>query len=201
MPEISEMMDVLFELDGSTLPSTYPHALWAALIREVPLLAEEKQVGVLPLRGTVNNGILLLPKRAKLVLRLPVALAGHTAERLTEKQLELGGNILHLGRSRTRPIQPYPTIHAQLVTGPSDEVAFTDSIHTQLRKMGISGKLICGKRHAINSNQPAYAYSLVLHDLKSEASMMLQYLGLGEGRQFGCGIFVPYKVISGLGED
>jgi hypothetical protein len=38
----------------------------------------------------------------------------------------------------------------------------------------------------------------VVHDLKPEASILLQCAGMGEGRQFGCGIFMPYKVISDL---
>jgi hypothetical protein len=61
--------------------------------------------------------------------------------------------------------------------------------------------LICGKRRDINDDQQSiHGYSLVVHDLTPEASLRLQFVGLGEGRQFGCGIFVPSKVISGLSE-
>jgi len=38
----------------------------------------------------------------------------------------------------------------------------------------------------------------VIHNLKPEDSLRLQYTGLGSDRQYGCGIFVPYKVISDL---
>jgi len=38
----------------------------------------------------------------------------------------------------------------------------------------------------------------VIHDLKPEASLRLQYTGLGSDRRYGCGVFVPYKVITGL---
>ena len=62
--------------------------------------------------------------------------------------------------------------------------------------------MICGKRLSVSGSQRSIdGYSLVLHDLKPEASLHLQYAGLGEDRQFGCGIFVPYKVITGLSED
>src|SRR4030067_490848 len=126
---IPRMIDMVFDLDGGTLPATYPFALWAALIHLVPQLAEEKSVGVLPLSATEN-------------------------------------------------------------------------IKKQLGELSITGKLICGRRLTINGGQnPIQGYSLVLHDLKAEASLQLQYLGLGEDRQFGCGIFIPYKVISGLSED
>ncbi|OFZ69006.1 MAG: type I-MYXAN CRISPR-associated protein Cas6/Cmx6 [Betaproteobacteria bacterium RBG_16_56_24] len=199
---IIEMIDMLFDLDGGTLPAAYPFALWAALIRCVPQLAEEKSVGVLPLRGIGNNEELLLPKRAKLAMRLPATLANHVASHLTGQQLDITGNTVRLGAAKARPIQPYPTIHAQLVTGASDEVLFMEDINKQMGALGVTGKLICGKRLAINGGQKSIqGYSLVLHDLRAEASLQLQYLGLGEDRQFGCGIFIPYKVISGLSED
>ncbi|HEY4698736.1 MAG TPA: type I-MYXAN CRISPR-associated protein Cas6/Cmx6 [Gallionella sp.] len=199
---IPEMIDMVFDLDGGTLPAAYPFALWAALIRRVPQLAEEKSVGVLPLRATENSQGVLLPKRAKLVMRLPTTLADLAASRLTGQHLDITGNTVRLGAAKTRPIQPYPTIHAQLVTGASDEVLFMEDIKKQLGELGISGKLICGRRLAINGSQRSIeGYSLVLHDLGAEASLQLQYLGLGEDRQFGCGIFMPYKVISGLSED
>jgi len=107
-----------------------------------------------------------------------------------------------VGSAKTRRIQPYPTIHAQLVTGSSDEVLFTEDIRSQMEELGVTGKLICGKRVSINNGQRTIeGYSLVLHDLKAEASLHLQFAGLGKERQYGCGIFVPYKVITGLSED
>lgn len=192
---------MVFDLDGGTLPAAYPFALWAALLSHVPQLAEEKLVGVLPLRSTVNGQGMLLSKRAKLVLRMPTTLAERAAACLTGQQLDIAGSTLRLRAAKTRPIQFYPTIHAQLVTSTSDEVLFMDDIKKQMGKLGITGKLICGKRLTINGGQKSiHGYSLVLHDLRPEASLQLQYIGLGEDRQFGCGIFVPYKVITGLSE-
>src|ERR1035437_10799648 len=74
-----DMIDMVFDLDGGILPAAYPFALWQALIYRVPQLAEEISIGVLPLRGTDNKEGLLLPKRAKMVMRLPTTLAEHTA--------------------------------------------------------------------------------------------------------------------------
>jgi CRISPR-associated protein Cas6 len=197
-----EMIDMVFDLDGSMLPAAYPFALWEALTRRVPALSKEESVGVLPLRGTGNKDGLLLPKRAKLVMRLPAALAEQTSARLTGQQLEIGGRTVRLGFAKMRPIHPFPTVHAQLVTGDSDEVQFVENISTQLGKMGIKGKLICGRRRSIGDDKLSMqGFSLVVHDLKADASVHLQFAGLGTGRQFGCGIFVPSKVISGLGED
>ena len=197
-----EMVDMVFDLEGGTIPAAYPFALWEALTRCFPQLAEERSIGVLPLRGTGNIEGLLLPKRAKLVMRLPTALAGSASTRLSGQQFDIAGSTIRLGAAKTRPIHPFPTIHAQLVMGASDEVLFVEHIQTQLGEMKIKGKLICGKRRSISDDsQSVHGYSLVVHDLKPEASLHLQFVGLGENRQFGCGIFVPSKVISGLGED
>lgn len=199
---LPDMIDMVFDLEGGTLPAAYRFALWNALLRLVPQLAEEKLVGVLPLRSTINSQGMLLAKRAKLVMRMPTTLAESAASSLAGQQLDIAGNTLHVGAAKTRPIQPYPTIHAQLVTGSSDEVLFVEDIRKQMAELGVTGKLICGKRLSVSGGQRSiHGYSLVLHDLKPEASLQLQYAGLGDDRQFGCGIFVHYKVITGLSED
>ncbi len=199
---VIEMIDVVFDLNGETLPVAYPFALWTALTRHAPQLKETQSVGILPIRGTTIGESLIVTKRAKLTLRLPTALATTIAERLTNQQLDLEGNSLHLGEGQTRPIHPYPTIHAHHVTGNNDEVQFVETINAQLSAMNIKGGIICGKRHTLNGEQQSiHGYSLVIHDLKPDASLQLQYTGLGENRQFGCGIFVPYKVITGLNDD
>jgi CRISPR-associated protein Cas6 len=199
---LPDMIDMVFDLEGGTLPAAYRFALWIALLRLVPQLAEEKLVGVLPLRSTVNSQGMLLAKRAKLIMRMPTILAESAASSLTGQQLDIAGSTMRVGTAKTRPIQPYPTIHAQLVTGSSDEVFFVEDIRKQMAELGVTGKLICGKHLTVNGSQRSiHGYSLVLHDLKPEASLQLQYAGLGDDRQFGCGIFVPYKVITGLSED
>jgi CRISPR-associated protein Cas6 len=86
-----------------------------------------------------------------------------------------------------------------LVTGSNDEVAFMAEVDSTLAAMGVGAKLICGQRRILADEERSISgYSLVLHDLNAEGSLRVQYAGLGKERRFGCGIFVPYKVISGL---
>ncbi len=194
----AEMIDVVFELSGGTLDADYPYALWDELTRLMPQLGETEKVGVIPLRGAESKEGMLLPKRAKLVLRLPQALA-EVVSGLAQKQMHVSGSDLRLGSCKTRPIQPYSTLHAQLVTGAEDEVAFVAEVEASLAAMGVKANLICGRHHTLTGNgRTISGYSLVLHDLTAEDSLQVQYAGLGKDRRFGCGIFVPYKVISGL---
>lgn len=191
-------IEISFDLHGESIPADYPHQLWEALLRIAPALADGGQVGVIPLRGPNNNGELLLPKRSKLVLRVPLALL-ETAQALSEQALQIGTGTLRLGQGKTREIQPYSTLHAHLVAGPSDETEFMQMVHAALAALGVSSKLICGRHHSLVTDRQAISgFSLVMHDLTPEDSLRVQYAGMGSGRNLGCGIFVPYKVISGL---
>ena len=199
---ISEMIDVVFDLGGETPSASYPFALWAELLRLSPQLQEEFNVGILPLRLSESSDGMLLPKRTRLAVRLPLTLAEQTIAQLSNQVLKVEGCRMQLGKGKTKPIQFYPTIHAQMVAGESDEAAFMEDIAKQLKLLGVTGNLICGKQHTLKGkNESIHGFSLVIHDLKAEASLKLQYAGLGSSRHLGCGIFIPYKVISGLSDD
>ncbi len=198
MTSPAEMIDVAFEIGGDTLPASYPFELWDELTRLLPVLGEHEQVGVIPLRMAQSNEGMLLPKRAKLVLRLPKELAAAAAA-LEQQRLSVAGCVLLLGSSKLRAIQHYPTLHAQLVTGAEDEISFMAEVESALAAMGVRANLICGRfRTLTDSERSVSGYSLVLHDLAAEGSLRVQYAGLGKERQFGCGIFEPHKVISSL---
>jgi len=196
------MIDLVFDLGGETPPTSYPFALWEELLRHAPQLSEVQNVGILPLRLSESSNGTLLPKRTRLVIRLPEILTEQITVLLSDKQIEVDGKRLQLGYGKKRVIQSYPTIHAQMVAGASDEVTFMNDIASQLKELGVVGNLICGKRHTLVGRQKSVnGFSLVIHDLKAESSLKLQYAGLGDSRKFGCGIFVPYKVISGLSDE
>lgn len=193
-----EMIDLVFEISGGTLPAAYPYTLWDELVRLAPQLGEDEHVGVIPLRMSTSNEGMLLPKRAKLALRMPHALV-EVASGLARKQMRVADSLIQLGSCKTRAISHYPTLHAHLVTGADDEIAFMKKVGSALAEMGVEAKLICGQHRTLTNGERAIkGYSLVLHDLSPEDSLRVQYSGLGEERRFGCGIFVPYKVISGL---
>lgn len=194
---IPEMIDAVFDVSGDRVPVNYPFALWEELTHLVPELAGDASIGVLPLRTTGSATGMLLPKRAKLVIRLPVSLAPHVAS-LSGQPLDVG-HPLRLANGRLREILAYSTIHAQLVAGADDEVVFAESVSACLADLGITASLICGRKSSlVDGDRCIHGFSLVIHDLKPEDSLNLLYAGLGSHRKYGCGIFVPYKVISDL---
>ena len=194
---IPEMIDAVFDVSGDRVPVNYPFALWEELTHLVPELAGDASIGVLPLRTTGSATGMLLPKRAKLVIRFPVSLAPYVAS-LSGQLLDVG-HPLRLANGRLREILAYSTIHAQLVAGADDEVVFAESVSACLADLGITASLICGRKSSlVDGDRRIHGFSLVIHDLKPEDSLLLLYAGLGSHRKYGCGIFVPYKVISDL---
>jgi CRISPR-associated protein Cas6 len=121
------------------------------------------------------------------------------AGQLSGQQLNIGGSILIVGKGKERQLQPATTLHSYMVESNLGEVEFIADMNEKLHAMNISCKLICDKHRKISgAKQSLNGFGLVLHDLKPQASLQIQRNGLGDARQFGCGIFVPFKAITGL---
>lgn len=195
---MKEMTDVVFALAGRTLPADHAFALWREVARLLPWLEAEEHAGILPLCAPGHIDTLLLSRRSRMVLRVPAARLD-AVRALCGRTLDLGGHALTVGEAYERPLQPSPTLHAQLVASDMPEAAFLDAMAAEQQRLGIGGKLICGKRHALpGSSGTIHGFSLVLHELSPQDALSLQCCGLGGKRHAGCGIFIPYKVIANL---
>ena len=196
--ETREIVDIVFDLDGAAVPDNYPYLLWAELLRCLPWLKDEDNAGVHPLKGSASGENMLLSKRTKLILRIPAERAAQV-ESLTGQQLDIDGNYLVVGKPRLRPLQTATTLHAYIVESKLNEVEFLAEMKRQLLAMNIACNLICDKHRSISDGkQNITGFGLVLHDLKLPISLKIQSVGLGASRHFGCGIFVPFKAITGL---
>ena len=196
--EVQEMVDVVFGLNGSSVPASYPFLLWSELVRCLPWLSVEGSAGVHPFRGSTSGENLLLSKRTKLILRVPAERAAQL-DTLSGQQLIINGSVLLVGEARDRQLQAATTLHSYCVESILDEVEFISDMKQKLQAMNIPCNLICDKYRKISDGKNSLSgYGLVLHDLKPAASLHIQRTGLGGARHFGCGIFVPFKAISGL---
>lgn len=196
--EVQQMVDVVFDLNGSSVPASYPFLLWSELVRCLPWLSGEENAGVHPLRGSVSGSSLLLSKRTKLILRLPAQRMAQ-ADNLSGKQLNIDGNVLIVGKAKDRQIQSATTLHAHIVESNLEEVEFIADMKQKLQALNIPCNLICDKYRKISDGKKNLSgFGLVLHDLKPAASLHIQRTGMGGARHLGCGIFVPFKAITGL---
>ena len=57
-------------------------------------------------------------------------------------------------------------------------------------------KMVCGRMNRIQvADRERITHSLMLADLTPMESLKLQQQGLSEGKDFGCGLFLPHKTV------
>jgi CRISPR-associated protein Cas6 len=90
------------------------------------------------------------------------------------------------------------TLYAQrVVTGAADERAFYDDIARWLGDADVRCEFIAGRARRLTAGgREIVGYALALHGLAPDDAIRVQAEGIGAGRRFGCGIFVPHKVIA-----
>lgn len=192
-------VDLVFAISGSRLPADYALALWEALVARLPWLGGEPGVGVHAIRASAGEGGLLLSRRARLALRLPLRRQAD-AMRLTGQALEVGGERLDVGEASLRPLEPYPTLSARFVaTGAADALAHQEAVEAMLGEVGMPQRFICGRMRTVRCGDTTVTGAeVVLHQLRPEQSLAMQERGLGAERHLGHGLFLPHKTISDI---
>jgi CRISPR-associated protein Cas6 len=193
----AKVRDAQFDLAGSELAEDHGQALFDSLTRLAPWLAGSDKSGIHPIHGAASGrGTLVINRRAKLVLRLPLALLD-AAKDLCGQSIDLGCGPIRIGDLKIKPLQPFGYLYAPFVDmGTADEERFLELAAAQLEKMGVQAGLIPGKpRKMLVPDGEVVGYSLMLHDVTLANSILIQEQGLGWNRLKGCGLFVPHKSI------
>jgi len=198
------VIDLAFELRGTTIPLDYGYGLFSALCRVVPQLHGDRRIGVHPIRGIrwQPRRLTLVPQ-SRLRLRLPSEeIAPYLA--LAGSQIHLDGDILAVGIPRVEPLRPAASLTARLVTiGRLVEPgAFEESIRRQLAGHGVSAvPTLLPSTDPTREGQPTrrvlrikdrkiVGYAVRVEGLTAEESLIVQEQGLGSRRRMGCGVFV-----------
>lgn len=192
-----EVVDVVLDLEAPTLPAGFEPALWQAIEKLVPWIAQEPLAGIHPVRGVrCADGSLLVSKRTKLVIRMPRSRIC-AASVLERAKLAVGGASVRLGQGTYRRLLPSATLYSpRVVTGDEDEAAFVASLDRELDRLAVRGRLLCGRRSVISGKERDFtAWSVAVHELAGEDSLLLQRNGLGLLHDLGCGILAPHKTI------
>lgn len=204
----AQTVELSFELAGRQLPRDHRAALAGALVEQLPWLASEAGAGVHALRAPVGEGDqVLLPRRARLLLRLPERRLGE-ARTLCGQRLIVAGQTLRVGAcAAPRPLLAARTLHADFVcwdAAMAATEAFEARCAAALGDLGIDSPWMSGgEREAMGPDGSTLlrGRALLLHDLPHRHALALQVLGLGGHRLLGCGLFKPHKLITGLGSE
>ena len=204
-----DILDVSFVISCPTIPLDHAHALSTELLEVMPWLTEEAGAGVHLIHGAASgNGwfrpedatseVLHLSRRTRMRLRVP-AHRLEEARGLSGRRLDISGHPLEIGKSDVHLLSSLPTLFARYVVTQEDagEEQFLSEAMAALQDLGIDcRKMLCGITHTLAfPDGPVYTRSLMVADLEPEQSVELQQAGLGEGREFGCGLFIPHKGI------
>jgi CRISPR-associated protein Cas6 len=198
---VPDMIDLQFDLMGSTIPADNALLLSDSLLAYLPWLSEDDRIGIQHIKGAETNtgdASLNINRRTKLYLRAPKARVDEL-QQLVGKTLDLAGHDLQIGNFKTRAFSPFANIYAHFVdTGSTTEEQFVQDVMRELDgHFHIRCGFICGKRQTLKSaSGPLFGYSLMLHDVPPHKSLQLQDEGMGLNRLLGCGIFIPHKSIA-----
>ena len=198
---VPHMIDLQFDLTGTTIPADHALLLSNALTKLLPWLGEDSGSGIQHLKGAETNkgdATLNINRRTKLFLRVPKARVDDMPY-LVGKTLDLAGHALQIGAFKTRAFSPFVNIYAHFVdTGNATEEQFVQDVMRELDgHFQIRCGFICGKPQTLHSaSGPLFGYSLMLHDVPPHKSLQLQDEGMGRNRLLGCWIFIPHNSIA-----
>lgn len=203
-PGLRDMVDLAFALQGRELPRAHRASLAAALQRVLPWLVESSGMAVHRLNIAAGGGpMALLSGRTRLTLRLPRARLDD-AEALSGTTLQVAGHVLRVGAAQRRELLAFGTLYAHFVAADegitaNDELAFLDQVGREMAALGIRGRVICG-RHQAQEDGTLGGYGLMLDGLDRDAARRVLEHGIGAHRLWGCGVFVPHRSASAVGQ-
>jgi CRISPR-associated protein Cas6 len=169
-------------------------ALWEALVRAAPSLADDEALAVLPVRAaSAGDSRLILQRRSRLLLRLGESSVERVLA-LCGQRLEVAGAPVLLGAAKTRPLAHHATLYAHRVAADEDdEAAFVRQAAGDLDRLGVRAEFIVGKRSGARGPLSMLAGFSLIPELAPRQSLALQGAGLGAHRRLGFGIFVGHK--------
>ena len=210
-----DVVDLSFRITCPTLPLDHAHTLSTGLLEKLPWLKEEKFAAIHLIHGAasgngwfrpedVQSELLHLSRRTRMRLRLPKHRLDDARE-LTGKTLDVAGHALEIGKADVCLLSSLSTLFARYVVSSEDldETQFLEEAARELKSIGVSSrKILGGITHSLYfPKAPVFTRSLMVAELEPEQSIRLQQTGLGEGRTFGCGIFLPHKGIKAVKQE
>ena len=206
------VVDLSFKITCKQLPTTHAWELSQALYEILPWLSDEPEICIHQIHGaTSGNGwerpadgeLIHLSKRTRMNLRVPKVRVEETLV-LTGQKIDIAGYELEIGAATEKLLNPLATLFSRYVVVPEglDEDGFIQWVVNDLAERDIKPrKMLCGIEHTIHTQDEAIqTRSVMMADLDKQTSIALQERGIGGHRHLGCGIFLPHKGISAVGE-
>ena len=208
-----DIVDVNFKIKCAQLPLDHAYQLSTAITRELPWIQDNESVGIHLIHGAESgNGWirpcgpdeLIFPSRRTLfTIRTP-------QEHIEDVRVLDGASInvcnasIEFSKPTIRKLSKLTTIFARYVLTDQveDESAFLNEMVELLAEKNIRPKkMMSGRAHTMKfPDITLNTRSLMIGGIDVTESVLLQQQGLGDGRKFGCGLFLPHKGIDAVNE-
>ncbi len=208
-----DVLDISFAIQCKRLPLDHAWVLSQAIQTALPWFNHEPLAGIHTIHvaesgngwerpDDADNQWLLPSRRTRLTLRIPKHRLAAT-QQLTGQVLMLVDSPLVVGEGKTKPFTNASVLFARYVLSAADETEpdFLQRMAIEIKQVADFKikKMLCGKTYTLYTPQTQlHTRHLMLADLDNETSIRLQQVGLGQGRQLGCGLFLPHKGIKTL---
>lgn len=198
----ADRVDLVFAVEGRSVPRGYRGALAAALTEALPWLAATPGAAVHRLNLSAGDGgEALLSRRTRLVLRLPRERLDAAAA-LCGRRLAVGGHALAIGLAEVRELRPFHTLYAHVVAVPSpeasDELDFQRRVEAEIDERGWPCRAIFGRPVSLEGGH-LHGAPVMLDRLAPDTAEAVMRQGLGAHPLLGCGVFVPHRSAAAVG--
>ena len=211
------IIELSFPLGGTPLPYDHGYLMYRAVAGIVPWVGEPAQIdlAIVPTQGSPHGGFLHLTSVSRLAFRLNA----DDVEKLlplTDQLLIIDAATLRLGQPTEFRLRPVPGLASPFVAVEhyrhSDEVLAwlkaeflaldVRAVPTLRRKHGHEGASPAGpgrrsfdcpyaRHHRQIDDNSVVGWEVQVFGLTPEESVRLQERGVGPGRRYGCGVFMP----------
>jgi CRISPR-associated protein Cas6 len=211
------IVELSFRLRGTPLPYDHGYPMYRAVAGIVPWVGEPAQIdlAIVPIQGSAHGGFLHLTSASHLAFRLNA----DDAEKLlplSDQSLVVEAATLRVGRPTEFRLRPVPGLASPFVAAEhyrhSDEVLEwlkgeflaldIRAVPTLRRKHGRAGaspdeqgrrSFDCpyARHHRQIEGRSVVGWEVQVFGLAPDESVRLQEHGIGPGRRYGCGVFMP----------
>lgn len=207
------IVDVNFKIKCPHLPLDHAHQLSSAVIAELPWIEDDKRAGIHLIHGAesgngwirpTNPDELIYPSRRTLfTIRTPQEYV-ENVKQLDGKSLPVCDTNIEFSKPSIRKLSRLTTLFARYILAEQveDEEVFLNEMAELLSSKNIKPKkMMSGRATTLTfPNEIFRVRSLMIDGIDITESVQLQEEGLGEGRKFGCGLFLPHKGIDAVGD-